>query len=403
MLPYRALRLVRETGGITRSQLADRLGVSRPSITKAVGELRSANLVVEAQRMRSSGGRRAVVLRFNSQAFHVLGIDMGGTKTHAALANLDGRTLARSAVSTAQGSLDGLMASLRSIKDQLLAAAGVNPKTLLLTVIGSPGAFDEDTQELTLAPNLRTIEFKGLRDRIASELGCPAHIFNDVNLAALGERWQGEGQDLSDFVFIAIGTGLGAGIIANGALYTGSRGRAGELGYVRLNSGSEAAVEDVISGPGIARDHKALGGSGTAKDAFDEAARNVEPGAAAIARFIDRLSWLIGSLTNFCDPEAVILGGGVGVRCAEHLASIGTAVQRYTPMRPKVLPSALADEAGTYGAIWAAIILSEPFIAQQAGEAIRTTGSLEALKAFGDLRVPHKPKRSDPTPLRAAT
>src|SRR5207302_3635140 len=116
----------------------------------------------------------------------------------------------------------------------LAAEADIDSKRITFTVIGSPGFVDPRSGTIQLAPNLAGWGHPRVLEALGEQLGPEFSVENDVKLATLGEQAKGQGQGVANFALISIGTGIGMGIVIDGRLYRGSRGAAGEIGYLPI-------------------------------------------------------------------------------------------------------------------------------------------------------------------------
>ncbi|HIY92789.1 ROK family glucokinase [Companilactobacillus sp. HBUAS56275] len=200
--------------------------------------------------------------------------------------------------------------------------------------LGSPGTIDHEKGTIKGAFNLNwTNEVYPVRD-IEKGTGLPVTIENDANVAALGERWQGAGNNADDVVFVTLGTGVGGGIIANGQLIQGANGAAGEIGHVTVDPngflctcGKKGCLETIASATGIvrvARDRaseyagnselKAMLDDGqdiSAKDVFDLAKKDDDLALIVADYVCDSLGFVLGNIANTLNPKYVVIGGGV--------------------------------------------------------------------------------------------
>ncbi|WCG36491.1 ROK family glucokinase [Companilactobacillus farciminis] len=200
--------------------------------------------------------------------------------------------------------------------------------------LGSPGTINHEKGTIKGAFNLNwTNEVYPVRD-IEKGTGLPVVIENDANVAALGERWQGAGNNANDVVFVTLGTGVGGGIIANGKLIQGQNGAAGEIGHVTVDPngfmctcGKKGCLETIASATGIvrvARDRaseyagsselKAMLDDGqdiSAKDVFDLAKKDDDLAMMVVDYVCDSLGFVLGNIANTLNPKFVVIGGGV--------------------------------------------------------------------------------------------
>jgi len=345
------LSTLRSSGPLSRADISRETGLSKPTVSVVVRELMEARLVVERGFSASNGGRPGQLLSFNEHVGFIVGVDLGGTTLRAVLTTLDGNELARVREATEVASLQGLINQIVGLVTRLASAADVRADQVMTICLGMPGVVDDSNESLRYVPNLPKLEGTDFLSRLRSQLPCPVDVVNDVNLAALGESWQGAGKELDTFAYVSIGTGLGVGVIANGNLVSGSHGRAGELGYLRLSPSDPLDAETRLAGPAIASRHAGLGGSGRPQDAFAEAARLAEPGLRVVSELLPPLAWFCSSIALMIDPEVIILGGSIGLRLGDHLDGLAKHLADMSPVVPRIAVASLGDDAGLKGAI----------------------------------------------------
>src|SRR5207248_9043613 len=137
-------------------------------------------------------------------------------------------------------------ATIAELGGALLQSAEAPADRLDVAVVGVPGVVDPLRGAVSLATNVPGIEGHRFADELRGLLGVPVRVENDINLAALGERWRGIARGVDDFLFLSIGTGLGAGLVLRGELHRGHHGAAGELDYV------SAGLDEDIDPSGVA-------------------------------------------------------------------------------------------------------------------------------------------------------
>ena len=228
------LRYIVRHGPVARAELAQRLTLSPATASRLVGDLIAAGFVREVGSAPSRGGRRRRLVAYNPESGSVLGVDIGGTKVALVLIDLGGRERASARYSTlsAQGNV---LVRVGDYIEEFLARQNVPRERLLACGVAAPGVVDQDGV-VSLAPNLGWTGV-AVRSPLQERLGVPVLVDNDCNLAALAEsrvRFERDGQATRNLLFVAPGTGLGAGIVLEGQLYRGSRFMAGEIGYSML-------------------------------------------------------------------------------------------------------------------------------------------------------------------------
>jgi len=214
-------------------------------------------------------------------------------------------------------------------------------------VVGVPGVVEQGTGLLRLAENVAGLEGRAFASELQSALDLPVRLENDVNLAALGEQWRGVARGVDDFVFLSVGTGVGAGVVLGGELHRGRHGAAGEIDFALIAFDgvdpaapqvSELAAELV----GRAEDPRTI--FGAAREG-DEGARKV---VAEVAR---RIALHIAPFAAVADIELVVLGGGIGANGDLLLDPVGHQLAEWLPFPPRLEVSTLGEAAVLTGAL----------------------------------------------------
>lgn len=164
----------------------------------------------------------------SAPAGYVTGVDLGGTKVLAALADLTGHIVAEDVLATDPRGGTAVAAQIDTLLRGLARRGGVDWSQVRATAVGLPGAPDPETGTVGLSPNVSELGAFDVRTELTRRLGHPVVLDNDVNMAAAGERWLGSGRTHRHFVFVAVGTGIGMGIVLDGELVRGARGAAGK-------------------------------------------------------------------------------------------------------------------------------------------------------------------------------
>ena len=168
-----------------------------------------------------------------------IGIDLGGTTVKAALCTEDGTLLCKDSLPTRTGNAAGLKADMKTLALSLCRAHSCAVEDVTAIGIGVPGSFDKKTCTLRFGTNLG-LNNVSFADAFLPEFGCPVHLDNDANCAALGEATAGAAKGTRNMLMVTLGTGVGGGIIINGQLYTGCNGIAGEIGHMVIRKGRRA-------------------------------------------------------------------------------------------------------------------------------------------------------------------
>ena len=286
----------------------------------------------------------------------IAGIDLGATKVRVAVARSDGRIIA-----TARNRTDALRTPRRVVvwaSDQILRLSDGGPVDCV--GIGAPGPTDPARGLLVNPPNLRGWKNVPLAALLEELIDCSVHLENDANLAGLGEFHQGAGRGIRNMVYVTWSTGVGAGLILDGKLFSGAHGAAGEVGHMIIDPsgpldacGQHGCVEAFCGGKALARE---LGAP--AEQLFDRAADGDTRAVARVRDAATHMGWALINLSNIIDPELIVMGGGV-TRSWRQVAPVLTRVLRSSPFikarrRPSLRRARLGDRAGQVGAVeWA--------------------------------------------------
>ena len=284
------------------------------------------------------------------------GIDLGGTQVRVAVAEDSGRIVGAAKTRTALVRSPEAMAEWAARNAHRIAGT----RRIRAAAIGAPGPIDRSTGVLVNPPNLPSWHNVRLAEMVGQAMGCPAFIENDAQMAAWGEFNQGAGRGTRTMVYLTWSTGIGAGIVIDGRLFSGAHGSAGEVGHTIIDPsgpldacGQRGCLEAFAGG----RQIQAHTGESMA-----EIFQAAERGDSEAKKIIQRAATYVGigliNLTNLFDPEMLVIGGGVS-RSWKLIAPTLTAVLNSSPFirprrRPRLRRVRLGDRAGQVGAVeWA--------------------------------------------------
>ena len=294
----------------------------------------------------------------------VLGVDIGGTKTALLAWDLaTGAVLAQDVFPTpTEVGPVAMVACLVAASDTLLTGCGQERANLRGIGVAVPGLVDAKAGVVLTAGNLVGWSRVPLCDLLRAQLHVPVVIEHDANAAALGERWRGTAQDLENFAFVALGTGIGVGIVLNGELYRGAHHAAGELGdlvvgreYLGQDRGGQGNLAQLIGGKTLRRRAKQATGDDMSAAEVVTHTDDDEELAAMADEVADYLAMAIIAIAALLDPEAIIVGGGTAEAGEDLLDPVRERVAREVPAPPVIIASALGSEAQLYGAVFAAL------------------------------------------------
>ncbi len=307
-------------------------------------------------------------------------VDVGGHNIRCWIADESGTVLSKHTEATAReaASAEENLATVTQIVTSL--GQSIPGSELRCVSLGIPGVVDTDTGVVVLVPNVPHWSGLNIREILQDRFNTPVLLDNDVNLAAQGEYWKGAAEGCRNFLFIALGTGIGGGVFVDGKPYHGTHFSAGEIGYLALAPGQPDRrigdlgwFESVASGMAvdIAGTRSAevqpdsrlgrLAAEGTEIKSIQvfEAARE---GDAEALRIVDDVSEYIAlavvNATALLDPEIIVFGGGMGKQGDFLLDRVRTEAERYGLPVPPLRVSQLGEQSQLYGALHAALTLN---------------------------------------------
>ena len=371
-LPTSILRLIWEEERISRADISRRLEISRSTASEIVDGLLETRLVAEAGVGASSGGRRPIVLSFQYDAFCMLGVDVGASHVSVVVTDLRGRVRAwQRRPFDVHSDPDGARALVRTLCDACLSAVDLSVTPLLGIGVALPSPMDPLHPERVSRVALK--QWNGVHgfETLSERYGVPLLLDNDANLGALAEHWWGAARGLSNFTYIKIATGIGAGHFIDGRIYRGSGGVAGEIGHVTVDvhgnpcaCGNRGCLTTYVGRPELlarARDllpeypSSVLRRGEISIAAIESAANSGDPLASRVVQeAAEHLGTVVASLLNLMNPSAVILGGSLCRLRERVLVPVREAVLRRTFVSAvassEILASALGDRAIAIGA-----------------------------------------------------
>jgi predicted NBD/HSP70 family sugar kinase len=361
------LETIFRKGPITRPEIAAATSLSKPTVSAAVSRLEQGGLVRAAGRRAGQRGRKPISYVVSARAGFVVGGDIGGSNVRVAAADLFGELICDSKHATAKDGSRAVGAQiLEMVRDVIERASAVHGRPLALG-ISAPGVVDQTSGRVTslaynVAPEGGFDPLEVIRDRF----DLPVLVENNVNLAAVGEKWFGLARGVSTVVFIAIGAGIGMGIIIDDELVRGAHGAAGEIGYLplvgdpfnprhRLHGG----LEDEIGAAGIAAAFNERRGSGepeisSVHDVFELAAAGNAAARSVVDHVASRLGTAVATVCAILDPELVVLGGGIGANPLL-LRPVRGSAAALAPITARIETSLLGEQAALQGAIAVAL------------------------------------------------
>ena len=309
----------------------------------------------------------------------IIGIDLGGTSVKFAILTQEGEVQEKWSIKT------NILDEGSHIVDDMIESINHRLKLLNLSAedfigigMGSPGVVDREKGTVIGAYNLNWKTLQPVKEKIEKATGIPFFIDNDANVAALGERWKGAGENQPDVVFMTLGTGVGGGIVAEGKLLHGVAGAAGELGHITVDfdqpilctCGKKGCLETVASATGIVNltrryadeyagdaELKKLIDNGedvNAKIVFDLAKAGDELALIVYRNFARYLGIACANIGSILNPSTIVIGGGVSAAGEFLLDGVRKVYEENSfpqvRMSTKLALATLGNDAGVIGA-----------------------------------------------------
>ncbi len=224
---------------LSRARLASETGLNPSTVSSIIGELIQENLIRETDLIQSATGRPGRLLELNPGGGCALGIEINVDYIEILVTDFAANVLWRKRqASSPEAGQDEIMRQVLELAQQANAFIQARSSRVLGVGVGVPGLVDVASGFLRLAPNLHWVDIP-IRGVLAGLFDCPIYVENEANAAALGEYYFGAVRNVSDFIYLSAGIGLGSGIVLGGKLFRGMFGYAGEAGHMTMDINGE--------------------------------------------------------------------------------------------------------------------------------------------------------------------
>lgn len=372
----RIISLIRRRPGSTRTELARLSGLSKGTISNHVAELLDEGMLYEDQ---SGGRQRNIGLRLNRDAGRAIGVELWPGECRGVLTDMAMHSLKHAERQLPSTDVEGAIDAILSISEELLS--GVEEACVGL-VVGVPGVTNKQAQTLVYSESLGWSDVP-LAQRLAERLPYPVSLINRVRAGALGEHWYGAGLDVDDMAYVSLSSGIAAGILIGGQLFTGAFGSGGELGHTTVLvdgkeclCGNRGCLETVASMPAVigAIQARLQSGQSSMLGEVDQlhhtdviaAVRNGDTLATSeVKQAAKYVGIAVANLINLFNPRVVIIGGQMAEAGEIVVSAVRNTVQRRAfPLSysgVQITRSALGVDSGCIGACALAV---DQYIAQ---------------------------------------
>ncbi|MFF0015640.1 ROK family protein [Streptomyces sp. NPDC005374] len=327
------LDAIRTTGQVSRVELAALTGLTNQTVSNVVRKLLDAGLVAESGQAPSSGGKRRTLLTLRADGACAVGVHLDPDAAVIVVVDLAGEVIgSRRLRLTDPGDAADVVDRIARATGRLLDRSAVDRTRLLGLGIAAPGPLDGTTGAVVSPPNFPGWGRVPLADMFAEATGLPVALDNDATAAAIGERWIGGADRAGSFLFLYLGTGVGAGIVLNNTVLHGDSGNAGEFGHMAVEPGDRvchcgamdclgpyvspaAIIDDLLRLHGRAAADR-IGLTGAPDSVHDDwkmlrrAARAGDPDACdVVRRAARRIGEAARGAASLLDVSRVVLGG----------------------------------------------------------------------------------------------
>ncbi|MET7289254.1 ROK family transcriptional regulator [Streptomyces sp. NPDC005573] len=356
------LDTVFEQAPVTRAEIAQHTGISKTTVSEAVRRLEAAGLLLPAGEQRGRQGRVGTYYQVAPTAGFVVAVDLNPAQIRVCAADLFGRPFLESTHVVPVRPRDPALvaAQLRDLVGAAVAEGSPGHGRPLAVAVSVANPVDPVTSQVVDLPDTPYPE--GLfqpQEALDGTVDAPVLVENDVNLAALAERWHGAARTADSFAYVYVGAGMGMGLVIGDQLVRGARGVAGEIGYLGVSTqppgprhGRHGFARAVAAG-GF-HPHREPGSEQVAVDVarqiFDRASKGDAGAKAVVEREGRTIGEAIAAVCAVVDPELVLLGGPIGLHPAL-LEPVRATVQDLAPLTPPIEVGTLGDTAVLRGAL----------------------------------------------------
>lgn len=361
------LALLKKRSPCSRADLARETGMSAPTVTNVVADLSDLGLVEWIGEGASGGGRRPENLQFKADFGYLVGADITADAIRILLTDLNGVRLDERHEPLQKGSRspESVVDVLQSAVKLMFQKQGIAWKRLLVLTVGVAGITNVRDGIVLSVSGANAWRDVPLRSLLQQRFSCSIHIENDTNLAAIGEHFRGAAQAESSFIFVAVGSGLGAGIFVNGQIVHGANWSAGEIGYLHIPNISNVqpalyefgSLEQVLGSAGILRSWSEINSkSGShvklrkASNVLDLALEGNSNARKLVLHRARLLKDVVLNLSLTLNPSLFILGGELGAHTALFEPTV-EMLRKSEVGAARVLPSNLEHSAVVWGGI----------------------------------------------------
>lgn len=325
------LSLLRRKGGMTRTEIVAETGLSRSAVNLRIDALLDARLVRGSARETAAKGRPAEVFSFHSGRGKLLAADVGATKFRAGLCNLGGDVESEIELpADVSAGPEVLLSTILECFEKFLLDTGTGDDEILGIGLSLPAPVKRGSGISVNPPIMPLWNRFDVPAWFRQRFACPVFLEKDANAMAYGEA-RFSHPEADDLLLVKIGTGIGSGLIRDGALYRGADGAAGDLGHIPMTlpgddegplckCGNHGCLEARAGGWAILRDLQEEGGRAATQDDLIRALASGDQSAVQLARRAGQvIGTAVATAVNLLNPRVVVLAGHLVAAGGDHL------------------------------------------------------------------------------------
>lgn len=369
--------MIRTKGPINKAEIARLTDLSIPTVMKLTDEFMKNNLIKMIGKGESNGGKRPELLEFISDAYYIVGVDIGRSHINVIVMDLGGKIIAKQIRKTGDTlSVADMIDRVIHLIELTMESSHIGKNKIIGMGIGMPGVLDEENGVVLFSPDFHW-ENVNLVQPIRDYFNMNIRLENSNRAMAMGENWFGAGVNSSYFICVNLGHGIGSAIVEEGEFYRGSCGSSGELGHITLEKdgpkcdcGNNGCLEALASGNAIASRAKACIRDGEpslilelannqiedidAKSVFDAAKKNDPLAIKIVGDVVEYIGIGLANYINLLDPDMIILAGGLvnaGDILVENVKKVAKERQmKFAGRKVKIQVAQLGADATAVGA-----------------------------------------------------
>ena len=380
----KVLTIIQEQGPINKAVIAEQAMLSIPTVMKITADFEQNRLVKTVGKGESTGGKRPDLLEFVSDAYYILGVDVGRRKVKAVLMDMGANIVAKNSIPVIEEHVcvpEVFVCDVAEQVNTLLRQSPIQRDKIMGIGVGMPGIIDHQSGHVRFSPDFNW-EDVPLMELLRQHFSCPIMIENGNRTLALGEYTYGAGKGASHMFCINLGHGIGGAIVNHGEILHGASGSIGEFGHVVMDPkgplcdcGNRGCLEALSSGNSIAKRAEAeiaagkktilteISGKIEAKDVFDAAYKKDALSQEIVRDAIVTLGYAIASIINLIDPDVIVVAGGISKAWDYYEELLLKTVREHKMRYSGEKACSELNKLGDYGpAIGAATLLVQSFI-----------------------------------------